>query len=85
MYKVGWAKSAQDELANMWTEADSTLRGAITAATGQIDVLLKNAPMDVGESRTPNRRIAFVHPIGLAFSVVDESNRRAKVLHVWLY
>jgi hypothetical protein len=84
MYHVGWKKSARDELAAMWVEGDATLREAITTAAAQIDVLLSNSPGQVGESRESNRRIAFVPPIGFVFAV-DESARRANVLHVWLY
>jgi hypothetical protein len=84
MYHVGWKESAREELAAMWVDGDSTLREAITTAAAQVDVLLKNSPADVGESREPNRRIAFVPPIGFIFSV-DEIKRRANVLHVWIY
>jgi hypothetical protein len=84
MYHVGWKKSAGDELAAIWVDGDSTLREAITKAAAQIDILLKNSPGDVGESREPNRRIAFVPPIGFIFAV-DQAKHRANVLHVWLY
>jgi hypothetical protein len=68
----------------MWVDGDSTLREAITTAAAQINMLLKNSPDQVGESREPNRRIAFLPPIGFIFAV-DEAKRRANVLHVWLY
>jgi hypothetical protein len=84
MHIVRWAKSARDELAAMWVDADSTGREAITAAAAEIDGLLKNKPGEVGESRAANRRIAFVPPLGLTFDVI-ETNRGVKVLHVWLY
>jgi hypothetical protein len=82
MYQVDWAKSARAELATAWVEAESTEREAITAATITIDKMLQSSPNDVGESRSGNRRIAFVPPLGLAFAV-DEGQQRAKVLHVW--
>jgi hypothetical protein len=83
MYQVEWTRSARAELATAWIEADATQREAITAATVQIDQALQSSPGEFGESRTGNRRIAFVPPLGLAFSV-DEAHQRAKVLHVWL-
>jgi hypothetical protein len=84
MYVVAWTKSAKDELASAWVESESTLREAITAATARIDEVLQSSPCEFGESRADNRRIAFVPPLGLAFSV-DEAKQRVKVLHVWLF
>jgi hypothetical protein len=80
--QVLWAESALDELATLWLEADSTRRQAITAAQAQIDHLLENSPEDVGESRPGNRRVAFVPPLGVVFSV-QASEKSAKVLRVW--
>lgn len=82
MYQVEWAESARAELATAWIDADSTERDAITAATITIDKMLQSSPNDVGESRSGNRRIAFVPPLGIAFAV-DESKQSATVLHVW--
>ena len=82
MYHVEWTKSARGELAAAWVEADSTQREAITAATAKIDEVLKTSPGEFGESRSGNRRIAFVPPLGLAFAV-NEAKQSVKVLHVW--
>jgi hypothetical protein len=79
---VLWAESALDELTTLWLEADSTRRAAITAAQAQIDHLLENSPEDVGESRPGNRRVAFVPPLGVVFSV-QETKHTAKVLRIW--
>jgi hypothetical protein len=84
MHDVRWTKSALEELTSAWVEADSIERDAITAATTKIDEVLQSSPTDFGESRSGNRRIAFVPPLGLAFSV-DEVKRSVKVLHVWPY
>ncbi len=84
MYHVEWAKSARAELASTWVDADSTQREAITAATAKIDEVLTISPGEVGESRSGNRRIAFVPPLGVAFAV-DDAKQRVKVLHVWPY
>jgi hypothetical protein len=83
MYDVGWTKSARRELAELWVNGDSTLRASITTAAARIDTLLSHSAGDAGESREGNRRIAFEPPLGVAFSI-DESRKRAKVLHVWL-
>lgn len=82
MYKVLWTESALGELATLWLEADSGLRQAITAAQAQIDHLLERAPEEVGESRPENRRVAFVPPLGVVFSV-RELERLVKVLRIW--
>jgi hypothetical protein len=82
MYQVSWTKSARAELAEIWVEGDSTLRASATTAAAQIDTLLSLSVGDAGESRDGNRRITFVPPLGVVFSV-DEMQKRAKVLHVW--
>jgi hypothetical protein len=82
MGQVLWTESALDELAALWLEADSVRRQAITAAQAEIDRLLENSPDDVGESRPNHRRVAFVPPLGVVFSV-QESNKAAKVLRIW--
>jgi len=83
MGQVLWTESALDELATLWLEADSVRRQAITAAQAQIDHLLENSPEDVGESRPNQRRVAFVPPLGVVFSV-EESKEVAKVLRIWI-
>lgn len=82
MYQVSWTKSAQNELAGLWVESDSTVRASITTAAAEIDTLLSRSAGETGESRGDDRRIAFVPPLGMVFSV-DEAQERAKVLHVW--
>lgn len=82
MGQVVWAESALDEPATLWLTADSVSRQAITAAQAQIDHLLERSPEDVGESRPGGRRIVFVPPLGVVFSV-RESDRAAKVLRIW--
>ena len=82
MFRVRWERSALNELADLWTHADSANRQAITEATNTIDRLLQADPSDVGESRGPGERIVFVEPLGVTFDVVD-TPATARVLHVW--
>jgi hypothetical protein len=82
MYEVVWTESAVDELAAIWLEAETELRPIITAAQSQVDQLLERSPTEVGESRRGNRRVTFVPPLGVVFSV-RESARTVKVLRVW--
>jgi hypothetical protein len=82
IYQVLWTESSSDELATLWLEADAALRPIITAAQSQIDHLLERSPAEVGESRPGNRRVAFVPPLGIVFSV-QEADVLVKVLRVW--
>lgn len=83
MYRVQWVKSALDELTVGWTNADSTLREAITSAVHELDEHLRTDPLAQGESRPEGRRVVFVSPLGITFRV-DEGDRIVAVLRVWL-
>lgn len=83
MYQVRWERSALQELTRIWTEADSSVRQAVTEAVSTLDQELRlNAP-EVGEPRAQNRRICFVPPLAAVFSL-DEPNKLASVLHIWM-
>lgn len=82
MYQVRWERSALEELAQIWTEADASVRAAVTKAVSTLDQDLRFNASTVGESRSEGRRICFVPPLAVVFST-DESNRRTSVLHVW--
>jgi len=69
MYTVRWKRSALNELAALWTEADSATRQALTAAANQVDQQLRRDPNDTGESRTGDERIYLVFPLGIEFEV----------------
>jgi len=51
MFRVRWEETALNELASAWTQANSALRKAITAATNLIDPQLRKAHHQQGESR----------------------------------
>ncbi len=82
MFQVKRLESALQELAAIWTQADSTVRQKITTATHQIDLLLQSDPMNVGESRPQGRRILHQAPLGITFEV-RPSQSLVRVLHVW--
>jgi hypothetical protein len=84
MFTVRWKRSALNELAALWTAADSAQRQAITAASHRVDQLLANDPQNQGESRPRGRRILFVPPLGIIFRV-DASTQVVFVLHVWRF
>ena len=84
MFRVRWVKSALNELASLWTSADSATRKAITDAANEIDRRLQRNPETEGESRGGMERILFVPPLGIRFEV-DAQRSTVRVLHVWSY
>ncbi len=84
MYRVEWLQSALDELARLWTQADSSLRQAVSMATHQLDEILKNDPVHEGESRTKGRRITFLSPLAVIFRV-EADDRAVTVVDVFLF
>jgi plasmid stabilization system protein ParE len=83
-YHVRWSRAALDRLTELWTQANSTLRQAITSATHQLDTLLQRDAATVGESRPGGRRILFQPPLGLLYRV-EADQRTVSVLRVWLF
>jgi WD40 repeat protein len=72
MFRVEWLQSALDELATIWTQADSAERQAITRATHLIDQQLQQDPDNQGESRPKGRRVLFAPPwVTVCLSVVS--------------
>lgn len=84
MYKVEWLPVVQDELARLWLTANSEQRGALNAATNEIDRLLRRRPNEQGESRSAGRRILIVAPLAVIFTVRAD-NSTAYILHVWWF
>ncbi len=82
MFRVGWKKSALDELASIWLRANKRQRKEITQASHKIDQQLRDDPANFGESRPNGRRIGFEAPLGVLFKV-DAPQRIVRVLQVW--
>jgi len=79
-FTVLWAPRAESALAQLWTSAPD--RNAVALAADTIDNLLRDNPLSVGESRPDNRRIIFVLPLAVTYTV-SELDRTVKVLKVW--
>ena len=75
MFRVEWLQSALDELAEVWTEADSPARQAITAAAHRIEQLLQSQPHAQGESRAEGQRCRRAAP-GRQFPRGSRRSRR---------
>lgn len=84
MFRVDWLQSALDELANIWTGADSPQRQAITAASHGIDQRLRSDPEEEGESRPGGRRVTFVPPLTITFQV-EANEPVVTVIHVRMF
>jgi hypothetical protein len=82
MYEVDWSSEAGNQLADIWTRA--TDRTAVTQASFSLDQALASDPLDTGESRPGNTRVAFVPPLGILFNV-DAANRRVSVVSCWSF
>jgi hypothetical protein len=77
-YTVIWLKSAEQKLADLWTNAPD--RNAVAAAD-VVDDLLQRDPHSLSESRSESVRLAFQPPLVVLFRV-DEPNRKVYVMKV---
>ena len=78
-YKVVWKKSAEDRLAEIWLSASD--RNAVSDAAYLIEKRLAANPLNVGESRDGDIRIAFEGPLSMLF-VIRDQKKLVRVLAV---
>ncbi len=81
-WTVTWAPDALEELADLWNNAAD--RRAVSKAADVIDAWLRRDPYADSESRGANKRIMFVPPLGVAYSVSD-LDRLVTVQTVWRF
>jgi hypothetical protein len=79
-FTVVYLSSAEQQLADLWLKA--TDPQAVTAASNQIDRLLAESPLTVGESRVSSLRILVVEPLVAVYDV-READHLVKVWAVW--
>jgi hypothetical protein len=78
-YTVVWSREAEDDLAELWLEAD--IRAEFAAAQ-EIDKELNEDAHLQGERRYERFRVLFSDPVAVDFEVkVDD--RIARVLAIW--
>ena len=82
MFQVVWLESALNDLARIWTRADSRLRRAITVSANAVDNELGASPSERGESRGGRTRVFFVEPLGIEFEIHSRRST-VDVVHVW--
>ena len=78
-FTVVWLPAALIELTAIWIVAAD--QKAVTAATYRIDRRLADDPLDTGESRDANRRLAFDPPLQVIFRVFA-ADMRVEVVSV---
>ena len=84
MFTVIWRDAALDELADVYVLADEASRTRLEQVVVGWNNQLNSTPMNLGESRTGNRRIALAGRCGIIFAV-DAAVQVVRVLHFWTY
>ena len=70
-YRIHFDAAAEADLAAIWTAATDRL--AVTTAAAWFEMKLARAPLRLGEARSSSvRRIAFHHPLGMEFEVIED-------------
>ena len=84
MFRVRWKRSAVNQLARVWVQANSAERQAITAASHEVDLRLQRDPENEGESRPKGRRIMFEAPLAVTFRI-EADGRTVSVLQLRMF
>jgi hypothetical protein len=79
-FTVVWSTDAERVLTRLWTDASD--RRAVADAANAMDVLLRTAPLEVGESRAADDRILTVLPLSVHYDVRTD-DRLVEVWAVW--
>jgi hypothetical protein len=82
MFTVIWRTRALDELADILVQSDLNTQDLIERQVTALNNRLATDPLDVGESRGGNRRIAIADPICVLFEV-SAANGIVRVLTCW--
>jgi hypothetical protein len=77
-FTVQWSRRALDAVTQLWLD-NTNQRAEFTQATATIDQLLQFDPHQQGESRDDKRRVLFVPPLVVIFSV-DIDRKLVRVL-----
>jgi hypothetical protein len=84
MFRVRWERRALNELADLWTRADSATRPAITTASHAVEQRLRQDASQEGESRSGGRRVTFEPPLSVVFRV-EADGQTVSVLQIRLF
>jgi len=84
MFRIEWPPSIEIALLELWAMADPMLRARISATINELERRLAQDPLNEGESRIDEVRVAFERPLGIKFTV-DTVSMIVTVLDVWLF
>jgi len=84
MFSIYRCHTAQTPLCEAWEQGDEALRQAICQASHSVDLRLRQAPEDQGESREDEARILFEAPVGVLFRI-DKENMIVRILRSWAF
>lgn len=84
MYSISWTQGALEDVAEIWLKGSGPERQRITDSVHQLDSLLTESPLDVGESREGDVRVAFVAPVAISYQV-EVASHEVIVLSAWSY
>jgi hypothetical protein len=82
MFRVRWKRSALDEMAGLWLPADAEQRLTLARAAQEVTEQLQIQADTKGEARPNNRRVVFVHHLGVLYRV-DVGRSLVRILQVW--
>jgi len=82
MFTVTWTPLAEDDLAFVWINADSSQRSDITNYAATLIRNLRANADHIGESREPGVRVLAEKTLGVEFRV-SVPDRLVTVFHVW--
>jgi hypothetical protein len=78
MFHIRWRKSVSRKLLDECAKADVSILTAILDAMANVEVLLRNEPEFIGESRDVGKRLLVVDPL----SVVYKIDHRRRTVHI---
>lgn len=73
-YRVIWPRAARNDLADIWL--NSADRNDVTTGSAEIDRLLEDDPLHVGQPMQSSvRRRLTIPPLGVLFEVIEDDKR----------
>ena len=71
-FRISWTPRAENELAELWLSSRSRQR--VTECAARLEDAITTRPLETGESRAGNLRIAFDDDLTCEFYVDDAKN-----------
>jgi len=84
MHHIRWFAEAEDSLATLWLNGDSSFRRTLGARVNEMERSLSADPFQESESREGEERILLKLPLAMLFDV-DEATAAVWVSDVWRF